>query len=139
MNLNLALNVDHSKQSELSETVSGKNIDENTSNMDTPLAIKVAVRMRPLFENEKDSQESGVDDILIKDNQVLIKHKKECFEFDCCLNSSNPELFNYASQEAVYRKMGEPLLDSAFKGYNTCLFAYGQSGSGTFHFLLNIR
>ena len=33
---------------------------------------------------------------------------------------------DFASQSMIYEKMGQPLLDSAFEGYNTCLFAYGQ-------------
>ena len=33
---------------------------------------------------------------------------------------------SYADQEAVYSQIATPLLDQAFEGYNTCLFAYGQ-------------
>ena len=33
---------------------------------------------------------------------------------------------DYSDQEAVYNQVAAPLLDQAFKGYNTCLFAYGQ-------------
>lgn len=125
LNLNLALNVDrHKKHKPESELLS---VTEKNTTMDTnqPSAIKVAVRMRPLADNEKSDKT-----ILIKDNKVLVLPKNECFEFDYCLNSSNPELFDFASQEMVYRKMGEPLLKNAFQGYNVCLFAYGQSGSG---------
>lgn len=37
----------------------------------------------------------------------------------------------YATQEDVYRDIGQEVLDSAFEGYNATLFAYGQTGSGT--------
>ena len=30
----------------------------------------------------------------------------------------------------VFDTLGKPLLDSVFKGYNTCLFAYGQTSAG---------
>uniref|UniRef100_A0A8C1VG60 Kinesin family member 13Bb n=1 Tax=Cyprinus carpio TaxID=7962 RepID=A0A8C1VG60_CYPCA len=34
------------------------------------------------------------------------------------------------SQDVVFQCLGESLLDSAFQGYNACIFAYGQTGSG---------
>ena len=36
------------------------------------------------------------------------------------------QLQNHASQNTVYEELARPLLDKAFEGYNTCLFAYGQ-------------
>lgn len=30
----------------------------------------------------------------------------------------------------VYSDLGHNVLDSAFEGYNACIFAYGQTGSG---------
>jgi len=115
----------------ISET-KGKKAENSNIHMETPSSVKVAVRMRPLSESEKAFQGDSIKDVLIKDERVLIPSKKEYFGFDCCLNSSNSEAFNYASQETVYRKMGEPLLNFALDGYNTCLFAYGQSGSGMY-------
>jgi hypothetical protein len=32
---------------------------------------------------------------------------------------------NYADQEIVYNSLGKEVLDNAWKGYHTCLFAYG--------------
>lgn len=98
--------------------------------LDTASSLKVAVRLRPFSAAEAALSSGKALDVLIKDDQVLLPHRKEYFKFDHCLNSSDQELFNYADQETVYRKMGEPLLEYAFRGYNTCLFAYGQSGSG---------
>ena len=34
----------------------------------------------------------------------------------------------FASQEKVYKCLGTDVLTNAFKGYNACLFAYGQTG-----------
>lgn len=107
------------------------NILNISENMDTPSAFKVAVRMRPLSESEKQTQKSNkISDIIMKDCQVMLSHKKEIFEFDYCFDSTNKDLFNFASQEMVYQKIGKPALDYAFQGYNVCLLAYGQSGSG---------
>lgn len=41
-----------------------------------------------------------------------------------------PEDSNYASQQQVYRDIGEEMLLHAFEGYNVCIFAYGQTGAG---------
>lgn len=41
-----------------------------------------------------------------------------------------PEDINYASQQLVYRDIGEEMLLHAFEGYNVCIFAYGQTGAG---------
>uniref|UniRef100_A0A8C1JZ20 Kinesin family member 13Bb n=1 Tax=Cyprinus carpio TaxID=7962 RepID=A0A8C1JZ20_CYPCA len=40
------------------------------------------------------------------------------------------EAAKFAGQDVVFQCLGESLLDSAFQGYNACIFAYGQTGSG---------
>nr|XP_046913826.1 kinesin-like protein KIF3A isoform X2 [Dermatophagoides farinae] len=156
-NLNLAVNMDDDaikSDSHNIATNSIKKIETNNNNptmlsdsgilditpnkIDQPSSIKVAVRMRPLADNEKTgSQKDGkITDVLMKDKKVMIPSKKDLFEFDYCFDSSNRDLFNYASQEIVFRKMGQPLLDYAHQGFNVCLFAYGQSGSGKTYTML---
>jgi len=34
----------------------------------------------------------------------------------------------YADQQLVFDLLGREVLDQAWEGYNTCLFAYGQTG-----------
>jgi kinesin family member 11 len=36
----------------------------------------------------------------------------------------------YASQGQVYNVVGLPMAEEVLKGFNCCIFAYGQSGSG---------
>lgn len=36
-------------------------------------------------------------------------------------------------QEAVYKDLGVPILESALNGYNGTIFAYGQTGAGKTH------
>ena len=36
----------------------------------------------------------------------------------------------FANQEAVYAEIGVPVVQSAFAGFNTCVLAYGQTGTG---------
>ncbi|XP_027197078.2 kinesin-like protein KIF13A isoform X2 [Dermatophagoides pteronyssinus] len=52
------------------------------------------------------------------------------FTFDHCFWSFNKSDPHYASQEDVFQNLGHSILDSAFQGYNACIFAYGQTGSG---------
>ncbi|RWS12238.1 kinesin-like protein KIF13A, partial [Dinothrombium tinctorium] len=52
------------------------------------------------------------------------------FAFDSCFWSFNEKDAHYAGQDVVYKDCGLPVLESAFQGYNACIFAYGQTGSG---------
>lgn len=52
------------------------------------------------------------------------------FTFDSSFWSHNEADEHYATQEDVYKSLGEEFLDHNFEGYHTCIFAYGQTGSG---------
>uniref|UniRef100_A0A6Q2XCL9 Kinesin-like protein n=1 Tax=Esox lucius TaxID=8010 RepID=A0A6Q2XCL9_ESOLU len=52
------------------------------------------------------------------------------FGFDYCYWSVAPEEPHYASQEEVFQDLGVSVLAGASEGYNVCLFAYGQTGTG---------
>lgn len=39
-------------------------------------------------------------------------------------------LLNSSHIIQVYKDLGTTVLESAFQGYNACVFAYGQTGSG---------
>ncbi|XP_047669895.1 kinesin-like protein KIF1A isoform X9 [Tachysurus fulvidraco] len=97
-------------------------------------SVKVAVRVRPFNSREmsKDSkciiQMSGNTTTII--NPKVPKETKS-FNFDYSYWShTSPEDINYASQQQVYRDIGEEMLLHAFEGYNVCIFAYGQTGAG---------
>ena len=47
------------------------------------------------------------------------------------LNFSFDHIFQIkATQQEVFKKIGEPIVDSAFQGINGTIFAYGQTSSG---------
>ena len=102
--------------------------------------VRVMVRVRPLNDREKDADpELGVQVTSETTLTVVPPSKKEGasqkeFGFDHILWSlSSPESpapVPFSDQEAVYKTVGLPLVDSMFKGYNVCLFAYGQTGAG---------
>ena len=43
-----------------------------------------------------------------------------------------------AGQQAVYDEVGAPILDAVLQGYNGTVLAYGQTGAGKTHTLLNV-
>uniref|UniRef100_A0A8C9TKG4 plus-end-directed kinesin ATPase n=1 Tax=Scleropages formosus TaxID=113540 RepID=A0A8C9TKG4_SCLFO len=97
-------------------------------------SVKVAVRVRPFNSREigKESkciiQMSGNTTTII--NPKVPKDNKS-FSFDYSYWShTSPEDINYASQQQVYKDIGEEMLLHAFEGYNVCIFAYGQTGAG---------
>jgi peptidoglycan hydrolase CwlO-like protein len=78
--------------------------------------ITVCVRVRP---SDKPSAVSVVGkSVVVQDSQQ--------FNYDYCWDGS-------ASQEAVYKVVGAPVVDNLLKGFNQCIFAYGMSGSGKTH------
>ncbi|XP_056022317.1 uncharacterized protein LOC125649680 isoform X7 [Ostrea edulis] len=105
--------------------------------------VKVAVRVRPLSQREKDGNSKSIvevhgDSLSILnakvdqsteygDSRERIKH----FTFDYCYDSSGaPQTPGYASQQLVFQDLGTEVLQAAFEGYNACLFAYGQTSTG---------
>ncbi|EPY50306.1 kinesin-like protein Klp8 [Schizosaccharomyces cryophilus OY26] len=61
-------------------------------------------------------------------------HLDECFV---------PSVFGSNGQaseeEAIFQRIGPYLIHSALEGYNTCLFTYGQSGSGKTYSTIGVR
>ena len=91
--------------------------------------IKVAVRTRPLNEDEKKAGtnlalQSVPEQQIVK--MVAIPNQKRPerkFHFD--------EVFGmYSKQEEVYQAVTEPIALEALHGYNCTVFAYGPTGTG---------
>ncbi|XP_028324776.1 kinesin-like protein KIF16B [Gouania willdenowi] len=60
----------------------------------------------------------------------VLKDGGKSFSFDYSYDSSDRESPAYASQEKIFEDIGHDVLKAAFEGFNVCIFAYGQSGSG---------
>ena len=97
-------------------------------------SVKVAVRVRPFNQREKDRNSKLViempEDIpgkcIITDPSNGKKHE---FMFDYAYWSHDHSR-SFCSQDVVYNDMGKEILQKAFLGFNITLFAYGQTGSG---------
>ncbi|XP_059427156.1 kinesin-like protein KIF1A isoform X12 [Carassius carassius] len=97
-------------------------------------SVKVAVRVRPFNSREMSKESKCI--IQMSGNTTTIINPKapketKSFNFDYSYWShTTPEDTNYASQQQVFRDIGEEMLLHAFEGYNVCIFAYGQTGAG---------
>jgi len=112
--------------------------------MSTGESVKVAVRVRPFNQREKDRNAKCV--IEMDGNMTGIRNPEtpneepKLFAFDYSywshdgfdeidgvLTGQNEK---YATQRKVFDDLGQGVLDNAFEGYNCSLFAYGQTGAG---------
>mmetsp|Transcript_33302 Transcript_33302/g.62198 ORF Transcript_33302/g.62198 Transcript_33302/m.62198 type:complete len:286 (-) Transcript_33302:2-859(-) len=100
-----------------------------TSN--TSEAICVGVRLRPFVAYESGQKQC----LTIKGNVVCAtaevsgrEHKE--FAVDEAMDSMDPSSPSYVSQEKCYMLMAHRMVGHVLQGYNTCLFCYGQTGTG---------
>ncbi|XP_037712311.1 kinesin-like protein KIF14 isoform X1 [Drosophila subpulchrella] len=128
---------------------------DRDSMMDSCLSVSeesnmiVAVRVRPLNALEctrgqvtnvvqvhGNSKELTVQAGSSADSSAGVTH---FFSYDQVYYSCDPERKNYACQAKVFEGTARPLIDTAFEGYNACLFAYGQTGSGKSYSMMGIE
>ena len=76
-------------------------------------AVNVSVRIRP----DGDSVTSTGNTVTITNPD---DENQKTFSYDA--------VYNDISQENLYNEIGNKVVNGAFKGYNICLFAYGQTG-----------
>ncbi|XP_045187061.2 kinesin-like protein KIF16B isoform X2 [Mercenaria mercenaria] len=111
-------------------------------------SVKVAVRVRPLNKREIDLESKFIIQMHGKKttitNTKMVEEKLEGvsdstreamrvkdFTFDFSFWTVDREdTETYCDQEKVYKCLGVDVVDSAYEGYNACVFAYGQTGSG---------
>lgn len=58
------------------------------------------------------------------------KAKVSEFAFDCAMDSTDPDAPDYVSQDRCYDLMAKRMVDHVLGGYFSCLFCYGQTGTG---------
>ncbi|XP_076638650.1 kinesin-like protein 98A isoform X1 [Colletes latitarsis] len=104
-------------------------------------SVKVAVRVRPFNKRELAMNAKMIVQMDGKKTRIfntktpgscreIDREKYKDFTFDHSYWSYDPNDENYASQEEVFYDLGTDVIESAFEGYNACVFAYGQTGSG---------
>jgi len=107
-------------------------------------SVKVAVRVRPLNKREIDMESniiikmdnSGKKTTIINPNMPSdIKD----FTYDHSYWSSDSRDRHFATQEQVFSDLGKDVINSAFDGYNACIFAYGQTGAGKSYTMMGMQ
>lgn len=95
--------------------------------------VTVVVRVRPLSADEARAErhcDEGAIDVRGPNDLVLnVEGSRRRHSFDHVLGPS-------CSQEAVFRRVGQPAVDNCLSGYNSTILAYGQTGSGKTHTIL---
>lgn len=108
------------------------------------MSVKVAIRVRPFNQRELDLNCQLCVDMhgpttLLKDLTDEAKDRSFTFDFSFWSHNEFAEDENgffvatsdkYADQRTVFDQVGREVLDNAWEGYHTCLFAYGQTGAG---------
>eukprot|EP00931_Biecheleriopsis_adriatica_P073829 TRINITY_DN48042_c0_g1_i1.p1 TRINITY_DN48042_c0_g1~~TRINITY_DN48042_c0_g1_i1.p1 ORF type:complete len:1119 (+),score=211.71 TRINITY_DN48042_c0_g1_i1:151-3507(+) len=96
-------------------------------------AVCVGVRLRPFVPYEYGQKQC----LTIRDNVVSVDssaveqaQRAKDFTFDCAMDSTDPKSKNYVSQDKCYQLMAKRMVDHVIQGYYTCLFCYGQTGTG---------
>ncbi|XP_041968866.1 kinesin-like protein Klp68D isoform X2 [Aricia agestis] len=91
--------------------------------------VKVVVRCRPLSEKEK---KEGYDEVVkVWPDRGAIqvynpKGQDKLFTYDAAYDCT-------ADTQTIYDEMVRPLVASVLDGFNGCVFAYGQTGTGKTH------
>ncbi|KAI8826691.1 uncharacterized protein EV422DRAFT_592939 [Fimicolochytrium jonesii] len=109
-------------------------------------SVKVVIRVRPFNEREIFKGARKIVSVNGKAVQLtkpggtggsesrltasIAEETQRAFTFDNCFWSFAESDDHFASQETVYNAVGKDILEHAFEGYNTCVFAYGQTGAG---------
>lgn len=104
--------------------------------------IWVGMRLRPLVNHEigqekcltiEGNQVSIVEDVIDTDRKAAVPNdfdRKSTFAFDVAMDSTDESSPSFVSQEKCYEIMGRRMVDHMLQGFNTCLFCYGQTGTG---------
>lgn len=91
--------------------------------MSSDLSVKVAVRVRPLVESEKNRGCQNIARKTPNQPQLVVNSglkKNEMFTFNYVFTPED-------AQETVYENAIKTMVAKLFKGYNVTILAYGQT------------
>ncbi|KAK9730619.1 Kinesin motor domain [Popillia japonica] len=94
-------------------------------------SVQVIVRCRPISEKEVDADCTKVVSVYPKRGVIEVENPRAKGD-----NEKN-KIFTYdgvydwnSTQQSIYDETVRPLVASVLEGYNGCVFAYGQTGTG---------
>ena len=101
------------------------------------MSVKVAVRCRPFNKREIGLKSDCI--VEMKDSSTWLyepgpdgarRGRPRQFTFDHSFWSFDKEDEHFVDQHNVYQAIGHQVMTEVVEGYNTCVFAYGQTGAG---------
>uniref|UniRef100_T1IPU5 Kinesin motor domain-containing protein n=1 Tax=Strigamia maritima TaxID=126957 RepID=T1IPU5_STRMM len=103
--------------------------------------VKVAVRVRPMSRRELElgaetivnfnGDTASITNLKVPEkSEIDSRERIRHFVFDFCYWSMMPNDPHNVTQDMIFNELGAQVLESALDGYNACILAYGQSGSG---------
>ncbi|XP_001352782.1 kinesin-like protein Klp68D [Drosophila persimilis] len=111
--------------------MSAKSRRPGTASSQTPNeCVQVVVRCRPMSNRER--SEGSPEVVNVYPNRGVVelqnvvdanKEQRKVFTYDAAYDAS-------ASQTTLYHEVVFPLVSSVLEGFNGCIFAYGQTGTG---------
>jgi len=100
--------------------------------------ITVAVRVRPFGLRVKEKECTIPAVSMDGPNITIHTTPSRSYRFDHNFWSCDKTSTSFASQETVYAELGQTMLRNVLEGYNSCLFAYGQTCSGKSYTIMGI-
>lgn len=107
-------------------------------------AVKVAVRIRPLNNNEKESQSSVICHVPNRSTDTIqLEPPIHRINRKVTGSTENYETYSFTfdyvysdafqsdaatNQQRVYADIGKSVVQNALAGFNCCILAYGQTG-----------
>ncbi|XP_034482837.1 kinesin-like protein Klp68D [Drosophila innubila] len=111
--------------------MSAKSRRPGTANSQTPNeCVQVVVRCRPMSNRER--TEGSPEVVNVYPNRGVVelqnvvdanKEQRKVFTYDAAYDAT-------ATQTTLYHEVVFPLVSSVLEGFNGCIFAYGQTGTG---------
>eukprot|EP00930_Biecheleria_cincta_P040427 TRINITY_DN27701_c0_g2_i1.p1 TRINITY_DN27701_c0_g2~~TRINITY_DN27701_c0_g2_i1.p1 ORF type:complete len:1339 (-),score=282.29 TRINITY_DN27701_c0_g2_i1:26-4042(-) len=109
-----------------------RNAGERTILSVDPAVNEITVQLKP-----DEVRKTSLKDSPSASTRDVPSNKVRQYKFDYVLDSRGSEGdANFASQDTVYETIGARVVRCAMEGYNACLFAYGQTGTGKTHTIM---
>ena len=97
---------------------------QNIGGVEQLARFRSVARVRPLLAGERNPEKG----LLVSLGKSIHAGDNE-YSLDDVVDERNAAV----GQEGLYAVVGKPVVTHTLNGYNTCVFAYGQSGSGKTH------
>lgn len=100
-------------------------------------SLKVFVRRRPI--NKKETDQGSPICVSVDEDRHTITLKKTDDEKSKAEDFTFDRTFGDTNQKQVFEAVGFDLVSCVIQGFNTCIFAYGQTSAGKSHSMVGTK